>query len=98
MKSKLNILLLAAISTGCALNRPYIQEKTVNKDGSSVTRTVKLTTIATWPATQEISKQRGSLGKTLSAGTANADQESTGGTNGVEALRVIDQILGKVRP
>lgn len=89
---------LGLILTGCAINRPFIQEKITAKDGTVTVRTVKLTTIATWPATQEISKQRGSLGKTLSAGTFNADQETVGGTNGVEALRVINDILGKIHP
>ena len=89
---------LGLLLTGCAINRPFIQEKITAKDGTVTVRTVKLTTIATWPATQEISKQRGSLGKTLSAGTLSAEQETVGGTNGVEALRVINDILGKVHP
>ena len=101
MKKQSTILVIACalVTSGCAINRPFIQEKTVTENGvTTATKTVRLTTWALWPATQEIGKQRGSLGKTLSAGTASADQESTGGTNGVEALRVIDNILGKVRP
>lgn len=100
MKTKLELLLLAALCTGCAINRPFIQETTTTDKGftTTTTKTVRLTTWALWPATQEIGKQRGSLGKTLTAGVGSAEQESTGGTNGVEALRVINDILGKVRP
>lgn len=98
--STLGLLLFGfMLCTGCAINRPFVQETTVlDKGVVTTTKTVRLTTWALWPATQEISKQRGSLGKTLSAGTASADQETTGGTNGVEALRVINDILGKVHP
>lgn len=97
-----NLLPLFLLITGCALNRPAMRETTtVTAPDGTVTvteRRMKVTTAALWPAQSEVSKQRSSLGKTMSTGASAIDQEATGGTNGVEALRAIDSILGKIRP
>ena len=90
-----------ALATGCALNRPKLEETTTTTDkaGNVVVqrRSLKVTSYAFWPAQTEVSKQTASVGKTLSTGVAGL-REETGGTNVVEALKSIDSILGKVRP
>lgn len=96
------IIIVCVALTGCALNRPSMLERTTttSTNGSIVVteRRMKVTTAALWPAQSEVSKQRSSLGKTMSTGASSIDMDGTGGTNGVEALRTIDSILGKIRP
>ena len=96
MKTLLSLLILALLSSACVVSRPLAIETTVGTNGVQVTRRLSLTTVAIWPATTTVEKQRASLGKTLSLGQVNLS-EDTGGTNVVEALRAIDSILGKVR-
>ena len=100
MKTTLAIAIVALLS-GCALNRPFITEKvtTTGKDGTVTTteRTLKVTTLAAWPASTEVTKQTANAGKTLSTGAAGIHEDG-GGTNVVETLRALDSILGKVRP
>lgn len=96
------LALACAAWAGCAINRPSMLERTTttSTNGSIVVteRRMKVTTAALWPAQSEVSKQRSSLGKTMSTGASSIDADGTGGTNGVEALRAIDSILGKIRP
>jgi hypothetical protein len=98
---KLLTVMALALATGCALNRPKLEETTTTTDkaGNVVVqrRSLKVTSYAFWPAQTEVSKQTASVGKTLSTGVAGL-REETGGTNVVEALKSIDSILGKVRP
>jgi len=91
------ILLCVACLSGCAFSRPYIVETTIQTNGVTVVRELRLTLFAVWPATQTMEKQRGSIGKTLSLGVTGSDQDTTG-TNAIEALKVIDSILGKLHP
>lgn len=94
-------VLLLLLATGCALNRPKLEETTTTTDkaGSVVVqrRSLKVTSFAFWPAQTEVSKQTATVGKTLSTGAAGL-REETGGTNVTEALKHLDSILGKVRP
>lgn len=84
------------LGTGCVVNRPLLTERITSTNGVVTERSLKVTSFAFWPATQAIDRQRASLGKTMSLGTAGLEQES-GGTNVIEALRALDSILGKVR-
>lgn len=84
------------VLTGCVMSRPYAKETTMNTNGIVFTKELKLTTFAIWPGTQLVDKQRGSIGKTLSLGQSGIEQESNS-TNLIEALKVIDSILGKLR-
>lgn len=96
MKTLLALLLLT-LAAGCAISRPWVKETVTATNGVVTTREMRLTAWAFWPATQNVDKQRGSIGKTLSLGAIGVEQE-TGGTNVVEALKSLDSILGKVRP
>jgi hypothetical protein len=96
------ILLLCIPLVGCAFNRPHLRETIVRSgigtnEVITTTRDMWLTGYAIWPATQQMEKQKATLGKTFSVGTTGLDQEG-GGTNMVEALRTIDSILGKIHP
>ena len=89
MKKYLLLLLL----TGCAYTRPHLIEVTTNPANGQVTRReLWLSGYAVWPASQIVEKQRASIGKTLSAGMVELNQDG-GGTNMVEALKAIDSIL-----
>jgi hypothetical protein len=107
MKQLLIAIPLLALC-GCALMRPngLRRSHTVTTfDASGRTNSVtvdllervSLPALATWPADQSIAKQRGSVGKTVSAGVTDAEQQG-GGTNLVDALRAIGGILGNLRP
>jgi hypothetical protein len=90
------VLLLAVIFTpGCAMQRPYISERTETTNGVIQSRTVKSTAVALWPATSELAKGRLSAGKTLSVGVDGQALESGAGTNDVEVLRNLRAILGR---
>ena len=96
-------ILVAAALAGCSLNRPYVHSVTEDKhlDGTTTTttQTMKATTLATWPATADVQKQSISASKSAwRVGQSGIDADGAGGTNGVEALRVVDSILGKIRP
>lgn len=88
--------------TGCAGARPYAHERVTVTDTNGVTtttdRTMKTTTWNLWPSKSEIERQTVSAGKSWKIGQEGIDTETTGGTNGVQALREINSILSKVRP
>jgi hypothetical protein len=92
------LCLLAVIAlTGCAFNRPNYYETTYNPtNGVTTVKRLSVPTWALWPATSSLEKQRVSVGKTMSVGTGNLEQDS-GSTNLVEALKAIDSILSKLR-
>jgi len=99
----LSSFVVVFLFAGCLVNRPYVHEETTSTNTSGVVtltkRTMKTTTGALWPASGEIAKQNVAASpKSWKIGQVGIDGESTGGTNGVEALRVVDSILGKVRP
>lgn len=91
-------VLVACLSSGCAFNRPYVMDSTeITSVEGVVTKTRKIakgTTITLWPADASVHKQKGSAGKTsISFGTDELTQEATGGTNGVESLRYLSEII-----
>ena len=95
----ITLLIAIAALTGCALNRPRLVEETETPSTNGVAkvrRELKVTSFVLWPAKEEVSNQKASLGKTLSTGVSTLSQEG-GGTNVVEALKSIDSILGKVK-
>jgi hypothetical protein len=98
--SKLKNLLLPigllSLLSGCAMTRPHVLEMVTSTNGVVTRREIWLPAFVIWPGTQVIEKQRGSIGKTISAGVVAAEQDS-GGTNVVDALKYIDSILGKIR-
>lgn len=100
MKLFVTPALLAALATGCALNRPRLVETTEVPSTNGVAKThreLKVTSFVMWPAKESVSNQKASLGKTMTTGVDALQQES-GGTNVVNALQAIDSILSKVRP
>lgn len=97
MRTPFLALSMAALTAGCVINRPLVSEQTTSTNGVTTIRTLKVTSIALWPATQAVDSQRVTLGKTFAVGQVGAEQEG-GGTNVVEALRSLDSILSKIRP
>ncbi len=91
-----SLTLLLLFCGGCAMTRPHVVEISTGTNGIVTRKEIWLPAFVIWPATQTIEKQRGSIGKTLNAGFADAQQEG-GGTNIVDALRALDSILGKIR-
>lgn len=81
---------------GCVVNRPVVSETVTTTNGVTTTRMLKVTSVALWPASQQIDKQRVSLGKTFGVGQTGMEQEG-GGTNMIEALKHLDSIVGKIR-
>lgn len=90
------LLLLLPLMVGCAYVRPHAVETATSTNGVITRREIWLPGFAIWPAGQTVDKQRASIGKTVSAGMVDVNQDG-GGTNVVEALRAIDSILGKIR-
>ena len=95
-------LLLLLFGTGCALTRPHVVETTATTYAAGATnitvrKEIWLPAFVVWPANQTLEKQRGSIGKTVSAGFTDANQDG-GGTNMVESLKALDSIIGKIRP
>lgn len=83
---------------GCAVTRPHVLCIETDTNGCIISRKeIWLPAFVVWPGTQVISKQRGSIAKTVSAGVVDSQQDS-GGTNLVDALRAIGGILNTIRP
>ena len=79
------------------MNNPKFISETHSTNGVVEIRRLSVPTIAIWPATSEMAKQKASLSqKTFTLGTEGLKEEG-GGTNMVEALKMLDSILGKVR-
>lgn len=93
------ILLLGFLvfSSGCAVSRPTFRTETRGTNGVVEIRELRVSTYALWPATQEIAKQRASLGKTFAFGSEALTQE-TGSTNIIESLRALSDLVGKLKP
>lgn len=84
--------LLLLLCCGCVVSRSHLTETTPE----GVKRDLQLNNFATLGTTQSIDKQRASIGKTLSAGNIMLDQQANG-TNFVEALKAIRDILQLIR-
>lgn len=90
----LTILLCLA---GCAFNGPTFRETSSVRDGETNTvRELRVRSFALWPATQDMAKQKASMGKTWSLGIEGL-REDGGGTNMVGALRELNQMLDKIK-
>ena len=77
---------------GCAVNRPVLRETTTSTNGMVTVKELRMTTFAVWPATTTFEKQRGSVGKTLSVGTEQLEQE-TSSTNAAATLRELRLLI-----
>lgn len=89
------MLCVCLFFTGCALQRPYIHERTETTNGVVQLRTMKATSVALWPATAELTKGRLSAGKTLAIGVDGETTTAGATTNDVEVLKNLRGILGR---
>lgn len=92
---KLAALCSLLTACGCALNRPLVRETTTGTNGVVTERTMKATTLALWPATTEVAKQRVSAGKTLAIGSEGVSETTSATTNDVQVLNALRAILGR---
>lgn len=83
--------------SGCATNKITLSTEETGTNGVRIVRTTRSLTFALWPATSDIKNQRVTSLKGHGIGTTELHQE-TGGTNVTEALKVIDSIIGKIKP
>lgn len=89
---------LGLLVGGCSINNPKFYSETRGTNGVVEIRRLSVPTMALWPATTDLAKQKAGLStKTFSLGTDGL-QADGGGTNMVEALRSLDSILGKIKP
>jgi len=89
--------LMACLLCGCVVNRPVLRE-TMSYGGTNTTKELRITSFAIWPATQDIGRQKASLGKTFTVGQTDIREDAGGNTNALDALKALDSILGKIRP
>ncbi len=94
MKTTLAALALL-LCAGCAFYRPSLHSEVRATNGVVTVLELKTPIWALWPATTELSKQKATVGKTLALGTEGLREEG-GGTNMVEALKQINELLGKL--
>lgn len=88
----------AVLLTGCTINNPKFYSETRSTNGTVEIRRLSIPTVALWPATTDLAKQKAGLSaKSFSLGTEGL-REETGSTNVVEALRSIDSILSRIKP
>lgn len=88
----------AVLLTGCSINNPKFYSETRSTNGTVEIRRLSIPTMALWPATTDLAKQKAGLtAKSFSLGTEGL-REETGSTNVVEALRALDSILGRIKP
>jgi hypothetical protein len=92
----LAMLVMLSLLSGCALYRPYLRSETSSTNGVVTVLEIKTPVWALWPATTELSKQKATAGKTLALGTETL-REDSGGTNVVEALKQLNDLLGKLK-
>lgn len=90
------LLALATAFTGCALNRPSFRIQTTSTNGTVTVQEMRLTSLAFWPATIDLAKQKAGMGKTWSLGTEGLKEE-TGGTNLSATLDSLTRLLQTIR-
>lgn len=103
MKTKL--LLIAALvglatllfMPGCAVYSVNLETENRMTNGVVQMQRLKARPLAVWPATTEIARQKISVGKTLTLGVDGL-REDGGGTNLVQGLRELGNILDKLSP
>lgn len=108
MKKKMLISLVLILPIlGCAVTRPNVLRKNntiihLNSNGTTnsielvVLERVSLPAFVSWPANQLVERQRGSVGKTVTAGFAEAGQEG-GSTNVLDSLRILLDVITRIR-
>ncbi len=89
MKRFLPLLL---VTCGCALTRPHVVEVSTGTNGTVTRKEIWLPAFAVWPASQTLEKQRGSIGKTLTAGFSEASQDG-GSTNIADTIKALTDLL-----
>lgn len=89
-------LVLLLLCAGCAVNRPVLRETVTSTNGVVTVKELRMTTFAVWPATTTFGKQRGSVGKTLTVGTEQLEQE-TSSTNAAATLRELRLLIQELR-
>ncbi len=96
------LLFLLPLLAGCAVTRPHLVEKTsttltrVGVTNVTVCKELWLPAYVVWPGMQTLEKQRGSIGKTLSAGFNGADQDS-GSTNVAATLNALTDLMKTIK-
>lgn len=94
MKTLITAVALLACA-GCAFYRPNLHSEVRSTNGVVTVLDIKTPIWALWPATTELSKQKATAGKTLAIGTEGL-REDSGGTNMVEVLKQLNELLGKL--
>ncbi len=93
------IALLAALSiAGCSLSRPVITETTTATNGAAVSRSLRVTQFALWPATATVAKQKATLGKTSFSFGSEGLELDGGSTNLAETLRETTRLIQSLKP
>ena len=96
MKSTLALLVALSLA-GCSLSRPVITETTTATNGAAVSRSLRVTQFALWPATATVAKQKATLGKTFAFGSEGMELDG-GGTNVVEAFNAATRLINAAKP
>lgn len=86
------LVVAMALLAGCAWNRPLYTETSTTTNGTVTVKRLSVATIAIWPATTSLEKQRVSIGKTMSVGTT-ALSEDSGSTNIAVTLEALTKLL-----
>jgi hypothetical protein len=89
--------LAALFLAGCSLSRPVITETTTATNGAAVSRSLRVTQFALWPATATVAKQKATLGKTFAFGSEGMELDG-GSTNLAETLRETTRLIQSLKP
>lgn len=87
---------IAAFLTGCSINNPKFVREIHHTNGVVEIERMSVPSIAAWPATVDLAKQRASLGKTFTLGTDGL-REETGSTNVSETIREMRLFIQSLR-
>jgi hypothetical protein len=90
-------VLMVLVTAGCAYHRPQLRSEERATNG--VVRVVETSSPgwALWPATQDLTRERLSNGKTQSIGVEGLTQDG-GGTNVADTIRALSGLLERLRP
>lgn len=93
----LGAVLAVLLTAGCAYHRP--QMRTEERGTNGTVRIVETSSPgwALWPATQDLSKERLSNGRTQSIGVEGLNQDG-GSTNVADTIRALSGLMEKLRP
>jgi hypothetical protein len=88
------LILIAGLGTGCSFSNPKFLERVTATNGVVTEKSLRVSQWALWPATQSVSRQKASLGRTFSFGSEGLEQESTG-TNSIEFVERASRGFGE---